>query len=198
MTGQLNQLNNRAGNSDSVARNDSPGTVAMIFSQAIAGNVAMINQLHNSISGLEDGHMSWQHSRASGTIGQHTRHIIDHYTAFFDGLVVNKINYDARACDPGLESSVLRTSEKLAFLIRALNKIPAGERESMLLVTISTDPHTEAIHTVSTATRELVFLQSHTIHHMALIRMLFGFQGIDVGQSFGYSPSTLKRETRDG
>jgi uncharacterized damage-inducible protein DinB len=40
--------------------------------------------------------------------------------------------------------------------------------------------------------RELVFLASHTIHHMAIIGMLAEQAGVEVGAEFGVHPSTLR------
>jgi len=40
--------------------------------------------------------------------------------------------------------------------------------------------------------RELVFLASHTIHHMAIIGMLAEQAGMEVSSDFGVHPSTLR------
>ena len=42
----------------------------------------------------------------------------------------------------------------------------------------------------STFTRELGFVFSHTVHHMALIGVLARVQGADVPEGFGLAPST--------
>ena len=44
----------------------------------------------------------------------------------------------------------------------------------------------------SSGLRELDFLQSHTIHHFALIAYKLEALGIEVEDNFGVAPSTLK------
>jgi len=173
-------------------------TVPSTFSSAINGNIEMINQLQDSLSALNEAQFCWQHHPISGSVGTHTRHIVDHYTCFFVGVQRNEINYDLRARDVQLETCIVRANEVLEQVTRVLNDLTELDAAASILVVSSTDAQIEPLTTASTLVRELVFLQSHTIHHMALIRIIFELQGCDVPEFFGFSPSTLKQEQRYG
>ena len=56
---------------------------------------------------------------------------------------------------------------------------------------LHTSDEQEQVATTSVA-RELVFLASHTIHHMAIIGMLAEQAGVKVSADFGVHPSTLR------
>lgn len=45
--------------------------------------------------------------------------------------------------------------------------------------------------------RELAFLTSQTIHHMAIIGLLAEQQGIPLAEDFGVHPSTLRHWQRE-
>jgi uncharacterized damage-inducible protein DinB len=45
----------------------------------------------------------------------------------------------------------------------------------------------------STLARELAFVVHHTIHHQAMIAVLFACQGHTVADSFGLAPATPRR-----
>ena len=54
------------------------------------------------------------------------------------------------------------------------------------------DDSDQGVLRTSSVARELDFLQSHTIHHYAIIAMLCRLQNVVVEQGFGVAPSTLR------
>jgi hypothetical protein len=54
------------------------------------------------------------------------------------------------------------------------------------------EPDAADAWTASSASRELQFLISHTVHHYAIIRMILTVGGREVTPEFGISPSTLR------
>lgn len=169
-----------------------------IIQSVLAGNESVLRQLQTSLSELSIDHYQWEFNSKSGSIGKHTRHILDHYRCFYDRIDENVVDYDARARDPLLETNPQRAYAAIALTLKLLKSTASTNPDTHLQVVTSTDADITAPMTTSTIARELVFLQSHTIHHMASIRMLSELQGISVRDSFGLSPATLKLEQSHG
>lgn len=172
----------------------SPRSERALLENALAGNDAVLCELKTSVGGLSRDQYQWEFNSKSGSIGKHSRHIIDHYTCFFSGVEAGAVNYDARKRDAVLETDPLKACDTVALITERLTTIDRFDSDASLSVVSSTDAEIEALVTASTIARELVFLQSHTIHHMASIRILFELQGVEVPGSFGLSPSTSRLE----
>jgi len=65
-----------------------------------------------------------------------------------------------------------------------------GQISVFVYITAAADE--EPMPVESSIQRELLFLQSHTIHHMALIQLLCERLGFTTDPEFAFSPSTLK------
>lgn len=126
---------------------------------------------------------------SASSVGEHFRHIIEHYLLFLEGAGDGYIDYDKRKRDQSLETNRLLTIASLQNLISIFekNEIPLGA------VTISQNYNPEEPKPIVTSSveRELLFLVSHTVHHFAIIAFLLKAFGFTVPQGFGYSPATL-------
>ncbi|HUL69709.1 MAG TPA: hypothetical protein VLT17_05640 [Gemmatimonadales bacterium] len=136
--------------------------------------------------------------RAPASTGPHFRHILDHYRCFLRGLPSGRIDYDARDRDPMLETDPAQTRAALAEVSRELSELEPVQRDHRILVHVATsaDEDSAADWASSTIKRELLFLQSHTVHHFALIALLARTAGIELGEDFGVAPSTLAHRKR--
>jgi hypothetical protein len=129
-----------------------------------------------------------------GSIGIHFRHCLDFATNFLQGLKIAKIDYSRRERNTQIESDRQQAISHLAFIIQELQAIEISDLEKPVMVKI------EEISGLmgkpewawSSGLRELEFLQSHTIHHFALIAYKLRALGIEVEEGFGVAPSTLK------
>lgn len=127
------------------------------------------------------------------SIGQHYRHVLEHFQCLLEGLPDREINYDARKRDRRLESDVglasNTTREILQDLLRCSddNLLEKCKVISSLAYTSSAPSMLE-----SNAGRELAYCIGHAIHHYALIRLVAGGIGVAVSAEFGFAPSTLK------
>jgi len=65
-------------------------------------------------------------------------------------------------------------------------------RQLRIKMAISADVKENTPLSDSTVRRELQYLQSHTIHHFALISMILRLQGLRPADDFGVAPSTLQ------
>jgi hypothetical protein len=118
--------------------------------------------------------------------GGHLRHCIEFYECLLDGIASNVADYDGRRRDAALESSRSRAIERLEYIVTRLEKCAACPAERSLRV------YLDGAESISTISRELQFLRSHTVHHYALIAITLRLQGIDVSAHFGVAPATLR------
>jgi hypothetical protein len=129
-----------------------------------------------------------------GSVGIHFRHCLDFATNFLGGLKIGQIDYGQRERNTKIETDRGQAILHLAFVIRELQAIEISDLEKTVMVKI------EEISGLmgrpewarSSGLRELEFLQSHTVHHFALIAYKLQALGIEVEEGFGVAPSTLK------
>ena len=129
------------------------------------------------------------------SIGPHLRHILDHYDAFLNGAEGGVIDYDQRDRCKQTELSPAFAKRRIQSTTARL-RVLAGEATlpSMLKIRLCTDSHCEGEVTVSSPARELQFLQSHCVHHFAMMRRILSDQGLDLEEDFGKAPATLSYE----
>jgi uncharacterized damage-inducible protein DinB len=121
------------------------------------------------------------------TIGAHYRHVLEHYHCFLGQLESGIFNYDERARAPLLEQDsayAIRTIESIIDKLNALNfDLPMGEYQLL--------EHYAAQPIATNLARELAFLQSHTVHHFAMIAAIARGLGLATQADFGVAIATL-------
>ncbi|RLK50973.1 DinB family protein [Alkalispirillum mobile] len=127
-------------------------------------------------------------------IGRQVRHILEHVQSLLAGAR-GELDYDDRDRDPVLERDPDRALETLARLDDRLGQelaalAPDTPLRVACVCNTASGPH--RTWTPSSLQRELMFLISHTVHHMALIAMLAEEAGLRPGEEFGVAPSTLR------
>lgn len=130
---------------------------------------------------------------ASGTIGAHYRHVLEHFVCVLEGLTSGRINYDARKRDVQIETSIgyaRIVTERLMEDFRAVSG-DLFERECSVIYTVAYG-ESEPEQVRSTVTREIMFSVGHAIHHYAIIKLLCAGVGVQLPYEFGVAPSTLK------
>jgi uncharacterized damage-inducible protein DinB len=130
------------------------------------------------------------------TLGKHVRHIIDHYDALLDGLEKGEevIDYEQRRRDESLEQWPHEAARHLATIEATLSAMTGRALPDRL--TLGYPLEDEALYLASSLNRELAFLTSHSIHHMAIIALLAEQSGIHLPESFGVHPSTQRHWQR--
>lgn len=127
-------------------------------------------------------------------VGSHLRHTLEHFQCFFAGLDEGLVDYDARARDEELERSIGRFREQLSAIRSALKNLRADSLSRTLRVrqiaALDADPGT----CDSTVERELVFLSSHTIHHLALVVHLCREHDVDLPEEISWAFSTAAHQ----
>ncbi|HEX6881676.1 MAG TPA: hypothetical protein VF135_14995 [Terriglobales bacterium] len=129
----------------------------------------------------------------SASIGQHYRHVLDHFICLADGIASGVIDYDSRSRNRALETnreSARETTIQLSKLFSSLSaRQIAASHKVLYSVGYSND---EALEIETVLAREIAFCVSHAIHHFAIIRLVCAHFSIELPQDYGVAPSTLK------
>ena len=158
-------------------------------------NCQMLGRIEKLVKSLSrDQYQSTAYSAGHSSIGQHVRHILDHYQCLLAVLQTDEplIDYDNRQRVPQLEKDqrfVLTTLQQYQQQLRTIHAFGAVSiRQSTGVALAETLP--------STLQRELAFLHSHATHHLAIIKSQLIELGLDVDEQLGVAPSTLAYQTR--
>jgi hypothetical protein len=129
-----------------------------------------------------------------GSTGTHLRHCLDFAVNFLQGLKIGQIDYGLRERNTKVETDRQEAIVRLASIVRELQAVTRPDLEKPVMVRIEeVSSLTGRVEWASSSgLRELEFLQSHTIHHFALIAYKLRALGIEVEEDFGVAPSTLK------
>lgn len=178
----------RAVNSSSAARSRSALTALVADNdQQLARITALLNDL--------DVAQFTASEAPNDSIGGHVRHLLEHYDQLFhaqDG----RVDYDERQRDARLEACPDNACRRIAAVREALPRLRPGP---IRLAHGSQSPHDPRDNVLeSSVERELHFLVSHTVHHMALIALFARRLGLTVPASFGVTPSTLNHRLQGG
>lgn len=120
------------------------------------------------------------------TIGAHFRHVLEHYRCFLRQYESLQFCYDKRDRDLPLESDVEYAKSTINELIVGLKKISslAFEKRYSIIDEQSDGPIETNLQ------RELLFLQSHTVHHYAIIGAMTRAFGNQTDDEFGVAIAT--------
>ena len=123
-------------------------------------------------------------------VGPHLRHCVEHFRLLLEGLDSGRVDYDARARDPRLESDPEAMRGALKDISGALGGLRADRLQLALEVTQSAAPGRSPLTTPSCLERELVFLSSHSIHHIAIMALAARTAGASVPPDLAVAYST--------
>ncbi|MBD3895850.1 DinB family protein [Halomonas sp. ML-15] len=163
----------------------------------IEENLLALAQLRQFIADLQaDDYQQPLGRHGRHTLGKHVRHIIDHYDALLAAsqpdLGDPLVDYEHRRRDERLECSPRLALTRLEEVASQL------ELESVACLASLSYPVDDQMLTLeSSVARELAFLTSHTIHHMAIIGLLAEQLDIPLAEDFGVHPSTLRHWQRE-
>lgn len=127
------------------------------------------------------------------SIGQHYRHVLDHFLCLLAGMNSEAIDYDHRSRSRELESGIDEARRATDRLIQIFKSFAPHTWNWACAVTYTVGYTAEKPSVItSTLGRELAFCVSHSVHHYALIRLLCAHLRVQVSTEFGIAPSTLK------
>lgn len=131
------------------------------------------------------------------TIGDQLRHCLDYFSCLASGLQNGAVDYDRRERSAEVAQSADQARKRIQQVIQRFDSEIAFLPSIPLRVRMEEpDPDLRVGWNDSDLARELRFLESHTIHHFAMIAFNLRLQGIEVPEGFGVAPSTLREWTR--
>lgn len=156
--------------------------------------VRILKQGIDLLQNLNDAFYTHQEEFDRGSVGTHFRHTLDFADNFLNGIKIGKIDYNRRERDINIEQKLDKAVLRFKAVVNELNELPPNIANKQILVRLETAENTsvDADWCISSVLRELEFLQSHTLHHYALIAAKLSGRGIKVDKEFGVSPSTLE------
>lgn len=127
----------------------------------------------------------------NASIGEHMRHAVEHFTVFLDGLPDGLIDYDARKRDIDLERCPIALICAIRSISERLTFLNVHEMMSPVVVRILFAPNCEKLEVPSTIGRELGFVASHAIHHVAIVKLLVQSLGASLPREYGVGHATM-------
>jgi hypothetical protein len=151
--------------------------------------VAVLRQGIDLIENLTDALFTGSRQSEKSSVGTHFRHNLDFVTNFLGGLETGRLDYNRRERNLRVETDRKFAAQRFREAVCRLENLPPGMLTKKILVRSET---IESLWCESSGWRELEFLQSHTIHHYALIQIKLASNGFTVPPDFGVAPSTLE------
>lgn len=160
--------------------------------RVIQDSIGLLDQAAQLLTHLDDRRYTAVHPASPrGSIAGHLRHVIEFYQCFLAGRAHGRIDYNQRARDERIERRSIHAIEAIAKLVARLRELSSVDGNEPLAVALEGSAGPFVSWSTSSVLRELDYLQSHTVHHYALIAMLSRLQGMEFGADFGVAPSTL-------
>lgn len=156
--------------------------------------VALLMQLREALRTLS----SQQYARTplapfAGSVGPQVRHTLDHLLTLVEGIRSGALDYDRRERGTRVETERECALEQIDTLIAEIGRLSGVDPLRPLRVALNDATPEAATQWVdSCAAREVAFIESHTVHHMALLAAMLRTLGVEPPAEFGYARSTLR------
>ena len=152
-------------------------------------NIETLSQVLQLLLKLSDAQYVRKQSVSVSSVGQHIRHIVDHYSALSEGHDAGYVNYNKRNRCCEIEYSRAEGIAAIRITMAWLNSYFRKDKKILINTEISlTEQNSEVLD--STLSRELYHLMSHTTHHLAYIALLVKNQGVQLSEAIGVAPAT--------
>jgi hypothetical protein len=126
------------------------------------------------------------------SIGQHYRHVLEHFISVANGLLTGTIDYDKRDRNREWETSVATATSATMRLLDIFRGLTCEQLRASCIVRYTVGYHAEPELFDNALAREVAYAVSHAVHHFAIIRFVAASFNIVVPAEFGIAPSTLK------
>ena len=129
-----------------------------------------------------------------GSIGKHTRHVLEFYDIFIYSYYTGIINYDQRERNENYEKYREIAIQKIEEICEGVLKI---DEDFSIILEANYSGYNGFVNRIQTSVlRELAHNLEHSIHHMAIIKIavMHQYPKVDIGDGFGVAFSTLNYE----
>ncbi len=124
-----------------------------------------------------------------GSVGTHTRHIIELFQCLVNGYQTGIVNYDDRKRDKKIETDRFLAAQLLRGIVDEMDK----PDRLLKLKGLFSEQENEELLIDTNFFREAVYNLEHSIHHMALIRVgINEVASIKISEDFGVAASTIQ------
>ena len=137
-----------------------------------------------------DGKSYCAEAAGQSSVGMHVRHCLGFFDCFIAGLETGTVDYDTRERDPRIETDRQFALNRIAKLKDTLRKLPASDLPEELLAGEMPSPHSKSVPVPTCVSRELLFLASHSVHHLAMMLMIADLIGTSAPKELGLAFST--------
>eukprot|EP00644_Phytophthora_capsici_P013928 jgi/Phyca11/508993/fgenesh2_kg.PHYCAscaffold_40_\ len=161
--------------------------------------LAILEQHKNFLRSLDDDMYTFHSPLVGGSVGQHTRHSLDHLRKPLELLAAprqgsdeNKLRYDIRDRHTPVETDRNAAIEQIEQLEKTLHNLPQSSLTCPVNAVFMLSADGQEFEFESTFSRELAFAVHHCIHHNALSKVLLRhhFPDLNTPDGFGMAPST--------
>jgi uncharacterized damage-inducible protein DinB len=158
----------------------------------VEGLIQALRQLAEVIACLSpDQYTTRPMGAVASSIGCHVRHCLDHVDAFLKGIRTGRLDYDQRQRGTSIEHDRHAAFDLIVRMEDQLRDMDPACLSDVVSVRATPLAHGPGQDVCSSVGRELSFVQSHTVHHQAIIAMTCSILGVDVPDRFGYAPATI-------
>jgi uncharacterized damage-inducible protein DinB len=154
---------------------------------------AQLHTLRSTVQDLPGELFRARGGHASGSIGEHVRHSLDHVRALLALNEGDELTYDARLRGTPVETHPEVAAAEIDRLCEGLVTLESAPPQRLIRLHLIAEAGRRPSELTSTLGREVVFVVQHTIHHCALIALLLERRGLTTPARFGYAPSTPAR-----
>jgi uncharacterized damage-inducible protein DinB len=154
--------------------------------------LSSLGELEAFLNSLPDQAYGQQVPALGASIGDHSRHLLEHYLILRRSAPDGTVHFEARARDQRLSSDREAALQTLAQLRSWLADGCGGlSLDQPVAARTSTDGRLEeGVVCASTLRRELIYAFLHDVHHQALIAVAGRLLGLPVPAQLGKAPAT--------
>ncbi|WP_163834260.1 DinB family protein [Spartinivicinus ruber] len=157
----------------------------------IQGNLAVLSQAFKLIKQLSADDYHTPIPPLNSSIGQHIRHVLDHYLHLQRWEPGTPLDYDQRKRGTDIEFNPVAALQQIEALQEWLERLLYLDNQPMTLCSLVVD-NPSPVTCATSFQRELLFSASHAVHHYALISVILKLKKIPVDDTFGVAPATLQ------
>lgn len=125
------------------------------------------------------------------SIGEHYRHVVQHFECVIRSIRSGEINYEARERNHRLETDVTFAAIATCDVLRAIKKYDTAIlNRACAVASTLTDLASRPLFVETTVGRELVYCIGNAIHHYTIAQQICSLIGVEVPPEFAIARSS--------